>query len=84
MLYDPDNCRPDADEYDAYSCDQAEYYLWTYKILLGDIEAFDRELLTSNVSIFLFVLFTFLVIVVLLNVLIAIVSDSHEKCLVRR
>lgn len=64
-------------------CYQSEYYLSVYAILLGDFGTFQRESFTSFFSIFLAVLFTFIVVLVLLNVLIAVASDSYEKCLVR-
>ena len=64
-------------------CDQSEYYLKVYSILLGDWGLFDRDEFNSAFSVTLFVLFSFMVVVILLNVLIAIVSDSYEKCLLR-
>jgi hypothetical protein len=67
----------------AMECKQSEYLLRVYTILLGDFGNFEREQFTSGFSIFLVVFFSFLVTVVLLNVLIAVASDSYEKCLVR-
>lgn len=64
-------------------CKTAEYYLKTYTILLGDFGNFEREMFATAFSIILVVVFTFMVVIVLLNVLIAIVSDSYEKCLIR-
>ena len=54
-----------------------------YSILLGDWGLFDRDEFNSAFAVTLFVLFSFMVVVILLNVLIAIVSDSYEKCLLR-
>mmetsp|Transcript_3044 Transcript_3044/g.6749 ORF Transcript_3044/g.6749 Transcript_3044/m.6749 type:complete len:379 (+) Transcript_3044:3-1139(+) len=64
-------------------CQQSEYLLKVYSILLGDFGIFTRDDFVSGVSVFLVVLYTFLVTVVLLNVLIAIASDSYEKCLLK-
>jgi hypothetical protein len=64
-------------------CKQTEYLLRAYTILLGDFGNFDREQFTSGFSVFLVVFYSFLVTVVLLNVLIAVASDSYEKCLLR-
>lgn len=66
------------------SCYKGEYYLRTFTILLGDFGGyFSRSSFTTAFSVFLIVFFSFMVVVVLLNVLIAIVSDSYEKCLIR-
>lgn len=64
-------------------CGSAEYYLKTYTILLGDFGNFERETFATAFSVVLIVIFSFMVVIVLLNVLIAIVSDSYEKCLIR-
>jgi hypothetical protein len=66
-------------------CSQSEYYLSLYTILgnLGGFQEFSRDTFTTGFSIFLLVFFSFMVVIILLNVLIAIVSDSYEKCLVR-
>ncbi|GKY92414.1 hypothetical protein MPSEU_000212000 [Mayamaea pseudoterrestris] len=64
-------------------CTQSEYYLKTYAILLGDFGSFKRADFTSVFSVFLVVIFSFMVVLVLLNVLIAVASDSYEKCLLR-
>lgn len=79
ILLVPENCATIENEL----CNQGEYYLKVYSILLGDYGEFERSDFTSGVSVFLAVLFTFMVVIVLLNVLIAIVSDSYEKCLLR-
>ena len=65
------------------ACKPSEYYLSVYSVLLGDFGSFEREDFHTPFSVFLIVLFTLLVAIVLLNVLIAIVSDSYEKCLIR-
>jgi len=64
-------------------CNQSEYYLKVYAILLGDFGLFQRENFTSSISVFLAVSYTFMVVLVLLNVLIAVACDSYEKCLLR-
>lgn len=68
---------------DGLKCTPAEYYLQTYTILLGDFGHFDRDNFETAFSVLLIVSFTFMVVIVLLNVLIAIVGDSYEKCLIR-
>jgi len=70
-------------EIEGRQCQQSEYLLSVYSILLGDFGLFSREDFASGVSVFLVVLYSFLVTVVLLNVLIAIASDSYEKCLLK-
>lgn len=64
-------------------CKPTEYLLRVYTILLGDFGDFEREQFKTGFSVFLVVFFSFLVTVVLLNVLIAVASDSYEKCLLR-
>ncbi|KAL7561536.1 hypothetical protein ACA910_022690 [Epithemia clementina (nom. ined.)] len=56
-----------------------ESYLRTYSILLGDFELDDVTGTTG--SSILFVIFTIIGVIVLLNVLIAIISDSYEKAI---
>ncbi|KAL7568621.1 hypothetical protein ACA910_022722 [Epithemia clementina (nom. ined.)] len=58
-----------------------ESYLRVYAILLGDI-TLDHLTATSGLTI-LFVLFTLFGVIILLNVLIAIISDSYEKATLR-
>ena len=54
----------------------SEYQLRVYTILLGDFgSGLGLERFKSGFSVFLLVLYSFLVTVVLLNVLIAIASD---------
>jgi len=64
-------------------CKPSEYLLRSYSVLLGDFGLFKRESFSSGFSVFMIVVYTFLVTVVLLNVLIAVASDSYEKCLLR-
>jgi len=52
-------------------------YLRTYAILLGDFELDDITETTGTTL--LFVIFTLVGVVILLNVLIAVISDSYEK-----
>ena len=60
-----------------------ETLLTQYRMMLGD---FDRDWFGSDTQsvettgVLFFVLFTFMVMVLLLNMLIAIVSDSCESC----
>lgn len=62
---------------DFCSPDPAASYLRVYSVLIGDFELDDwRE--TSGMVI-LFVIFTVVGVIILLNVLIAIISDSYEK-----
>lgn len=81
----PTSCATGETEKSDPQCSQAEYYLRVYSILgdLGDFDEFVRSDFTTIFSVFLVVFFSFLVVIILLNVLIAIVSDSYEKCLVR-
>lgn len=74
-LLAPDTCAF-KDTRENYECSQSEYYLKVYAILLGDFGLFQRENFTSAFSIILAVLYTFMVVLVLLNVLIAVASDS--------
>eukprot|EP00934_Nitzschia_sp_Nitz4_P003838 Nitzschia sp. Nitz4//scaffold58_size112336//91997//95608//NITZ4_004047-RA/size112336-processed-gene-0.225-mRNA-1//-1//CDS//3329555031//3828//frame0 len=68
---------------DDMQCKPAEYLLRVYTMLLGDFGDFEREEFTTVFVVFLAVFFSFLVTVILLNVLIAVASDSYEKCLIR-
>jgi len=76
----PDSCykKPLEDE-----CDPDEYYLKVYTILLGDFGLFEREDFDNRVSLSLFIFFSMVVVILLMNVLIAIISDSYEKCMVK-
>jgi len=80
-LLAPPSCA--ANEISGRQCQQSEYFLGVYSILLGDFGIFSRDDFSTSSSIILVVLYTFLVTVVLLNVLIAIASDSYEKCLLK-
>jgi hypothetical protein len=64
-------------------CLHSEYLLQSYIMLLGDFGTFEREKFTTGFSVFILVLYSFLVTVILMNVLIAIASDSYEKCLLK-
>ena len=77
-LMAPDTCGIDAEE---QTCSQSEYYLKMYSMLI--FQEFDRESFDSVISVILVVLYSFMVVLVLLNVLIAVASDSYEKCLLR-
>ena len=79
MIY-PQSCSK-LDNYDA-RCDQKEYYLKVYTILL-DGAGLERDELNSDFAVTLFVLFSFMVLIILVNILIAITNDSYEKCLLR-
>ena len=79
----PPECADETSSAASSVCKPSEYYLSVYSILLGDYGQFDREDFHTPFSVFLIVLFSFMVVIVLLNVLIAIVSDSYEKCLIR-
>ena len=82
-LMAPPSCATTEDTTDIRECKQNEYLLSVYTILLGDFGLFERDDFVSGVSVFLVVLYSFLVTVVLLNVLIAVASDSYEKCLLK-
>jgi hypothetical protein len=54
-----------------------EGYLYVYMMLFGE---FDIEVFYTPPSlIIMFVVYTFIVVIVMLNVLIAIVGDSYDK-----
>lgn len=55
----------------------AQVYLKLWAVLVGDVNLEDFAY-SSGIE-FLFVLFTFFGIIVLLNILIAVVSDSYKK-----
>eukprot|EP00536_Pseudo-nitzschia_multiseries_P003043 jgi/Psemu1/185033/e_gw1.43.31.1 len=80
-LLAPPSCA--TEEISGRECQQSEYLLGVYSILLGDFGIFSRDDFSTGFSVFLVVLYTFFVTVVLLNVLIAIASDSYEKCLLK-
>ena len=77
---DPNLNATDYDIKDYPECVQAEYYLKIYSIFI--FQEFDRKEYTTVFSVLLIVLYSFMVVLVLLNVLIAVASDSYEKCLV--
>lgn len=52
-------------------------YLGVYRVIIGDMEYSDYS--SSPLTIVLFVLLTFVGIIILLNILIAIVDESYEK-----
>jgi hypothetical protein len=64
-------------------CTPSEYYLNAYSLLLGNFGNYIRDDFYTVFSVFLAVFFTFVVTLVLLNVLIAVANDSYEKCLLR-
>jgi hypothetical protein len=64
-------------------CDQSEYYLKVYAVLLGEFGTFRRDSLSSAFTVVLLIIYSFMVVLILLNILIAVASDSYEKCLVR-
>jgi hypothetical protein len=57
-------------------CDAKKGYLYVYTMLFGE---FDIEHFDTSLSIIMFVVYTFIVVIVMLNVLIAIVGDSYDK-----
>lgn len=81
----PSNCNAESTLKNRLDCEPSEYYLKVYSVLLGDFGLFDREedFFNERFALVVFVIFTFLIAIVLLNVLIAIISDSYEKCLLR-
>jgi hypothetical protein len=62
---------------DFCSSNFGDSYLRVYALLLGDFELDDYKE-TSGMTV-LFIIFTLLGVVILLNVLIAVISDSYEK-----
>jgi hypothetical protein len=63
-------------------CYPSEYYLKVYFVMLGQDWLFDREDFRL-IPLLVFIGFSFLIAIVLLNVLIAIIGDSYERCLLR-
>lgn len=84
-LLAPESCAYQEQEEVDYNraCTPSEYYLSVYSILLGDFGLFQRESFVTVFAVVLAVFFSFIVVLVLLNVLIAVASDSYEKCLMR-
>jgi hypothetical protein len=64
-------------------CKPSEYVLQAYTVLLGDFGTLERDAFRTQFSVFLVVIYSFLVCILLLNVLIAIAADSYEKCLLK-
>jgi hypothetical protein len=62
---------------DFCSSNLGDSYLRVYALLLGDFELDDYK--ESSGMTVLFIIFTLLGVVILLNVLIAVISDSYEK-----
>ena len=77
----PNDCIEQASVKD---CKPAEYYLITYSVLLGEL---DEELIRGIENRFfalaLFFGFSFIMAIVMLNILIAVISDSYEKSMLR-
>ena len=65
-------------------CKPAEYYLLVYSVLLGEL---DDELIggieDKLFALVLFFAFSFIMAIVMLNILIAVISDSYEKTMVK-
>ena len=79
----PNYCTdPTAPEFNG-ECTPSEYYFRVYGVLLGNYGDFERQDFATVFSVILIVCFTFMVALVLLNVLIAVASDSYERCLIR-
>ena len=75
----------DGEEGDPFST-FGETLLTMYRMMLGD---FERDWFSSKsetvavVTVMLFIIFTFMVMVLLLNMLIAIISDSYDYAMIR-
>ena len=75
---EPKECQANED---LDTCKESEYFLNTYLLMI--FQEFDRDVFTTTFSVVLLVAYSFIVVLVILNVLIAVASDSYEKCLVR-
>jgi hypothetical protein len=77
-------------------CRAAEFYLKVYSVLLGELDEellggientefgkSDEELLQERFALILFFVFSFIMAIVMLNILIAVISDSYEKTMVK-
>jgi hypothetical protein len=83
-LLAPSSCAVGSDTGESsMECKYTEYLLQVYIMLLGDFGDTEREAFGTGFSVFLMVIYSFLVTVILLNVLIAIASDSYERCLLK-
>jgi len=76
----PQECR--ANKSVEESCKSSEYYQKIYTVILGDTGLFEIEDYPTF-GLVMLVFCTFLVVIILLNVLIAIIGDSYEKCMIR-
>ena len=82
----PDECSAtETDTSNRLDCHPPEYYLRVYSVILGDWGLFEREedFDRKPLALFVFVGFSFFIAIVLLNVLIAIISDSYKHCMNR-
>lgn len=65
-------------------CRPAEYYLITYSVLLGELDDdLVRGIEDKVFALSLFFGFSFVMAIVMLNILIAVISDSYEKSMLR-
>lgn len=69
---------------DMKDCRPAEYYLITYSVLLGELDDdLIRGIEDKVFALALFFCFSFIMAIVMLNILIAVISDSYEKSMLR-
>ncbi len=65
-------------------CRPAEYYLITYSVLLGELDDdLIRGIEDRVFALAIFFSFSFIMAIVMLNILIAVISDSYEKSMLR-
>ena len=69
---------------EARACRPREFYLLVYSVLLGELDDQMVDSIGDKVfALLMFFIITFIMAIVLLNILIAVISDSYEKTLIK-
>lgn len=67
----------------AKDCKPKEFYLLVYSVLLGELDDQIVGGIGDKVfALMMFFVFTFIMAIVMLNILIAVISDSYEKTMI--
>ena len=74
---DPDTCDPENKASDERFCTKWISFLSVYTMLLGEVD--EMDFIESEIATALYIIFMFLVVILLANVLIAIVTDSFGE-----
>ena len=65
-------------------CKPKEFYLLIYSVLLGELDdQIVGDIENKVFALMLFFVFTFIMAIVMLNILIAVISDSYEKTMIK-